>query len=369
MITAHYFDGRSARLHAVTLHLRSAALALVGPELNCEYPLNELSMAEPFADAAGVLYFKDGGRCEVPAPEGRAALAEWIGYRKSWVVRWQDRWWGALLALVLLLGTGGAIWTWALPAAAVKIADALPPSVDKALGEQAHAALEKQFLEPTKVSAARQAEVRAVLAELLPASPRQPIKLLIRNTPVLGANALALPDGTLIITDGMINVIYEVDAAEDDGEDDGEDESDHKLSPFAKAQLAGVLAHEIGHVQLRHSVRVLTRGSLTAAASAALFGDFSAVAAGLPVLVLNMSYSRDMETEADTYAMGVLKAKGMPSAPLATLFEGLERAGAKNPQRQMPAWMRAGFDFASSHPATAERSKRLRANSLPVTAP
>lgn len=363
MITAHYFDGRSARLHTVTLHLRNAALALVGPELHCEYPLSEVSMAEPFTDAAGVVYFKDGGRCEVPAPEGRAALAEWIGYRKSWVVRWQDRWWGALMALVLLLGAGGAIWTWGLPAAAVKIADALPPSVDKALGEQARAALEKRFMAPSTVAPARQAEVRQVLDELLPAAPRQPLTLLFRNAPALGANALALPDGTLIITDGMLNVIYEVDEGEGRGEGDG------KLSPYAKAQLAGVLAHEIGHVQLRHSVRVLTRGSLTAAASAALFGDFSAVAAGLPVLVLNMSYSRDMETEADSYAMGVLKAKGMPSAPLAELFEGLERASAKDLRRDLPAWMRTGLDFASSHPATAERSARLRAKSLPVAAP
>jgi Zn-dependent protease with chaperone function len=345
MITAHYFDGQSARLQAVTLILKDAVLSVVGFGLDKRYRLADTRMAEPFANAPGVLYFNDGSRCEVPAGTGHSVLAELMGYRKSWVERWQDRWLGALLALVLLLAVVAAIIFWGLPAAAVKIADALPPSADKALGEQALRALEARMLTPSTLDAARQAEVQQVLRDLAPAHPRQALRLLVRNSPTLGANALALPDGTLVITDAMLNNIYGKDS---------------QLDAWRKAALAGVLAHEIGHVELRHSVRVLTRGSLTAAASASLFGDFSAVASGLPVLLLNMRYSREMETEADVYAIGLLKQKGLPTAPLADLFDGLEKQMANDPRRNMPSWLKVGVDFASSHPASAERSKRLR---------
>ncbi len=132
-----------------------------------------------------------------------------------------------------------------------------------------------------------------------------------------------------------------------------------------QAQLAGVLAHEIGHIEGRHSVRVMARSSLTAAASAALFGDFSAVAAGLPAVLMNMRYSREMESEADGYAIALLKEKGISPAPLADLFESLEEVHQSDPGRRLPRWMNASMTYMSSHPASAERSARLRREALP----
>jgi Zn-dependent protease with chaperone function len=122
-----------------------------------------------------------------------------------------------------------------------------------------------------------------------------------------------------------------------------------------------VLAHEVGHVQARHSVRVLARSSLTAAASAALLGDFSAVAAGIPAVLANLHYSRAMETEADSYAIAVLRTKGWSLEPLARTFEWLDTVDQADPQHKMPAWMRQALPYASSHPGNAERIARLRA--------
>jgi Zn-dependent protease with chaperone function len=345
MITANYFDGQSARLHPVELQPADGALLVMGGAITREYAYPQVALAEPFADAPAVLYFADGARCEVSDGAGRRALADALGYRKSVLMRWQQRWYAALLALVLLIAAGAAFAIWGVPALAEKIAAAIPPSLDQQVGTSALEGMEAKLLTPSRLSDQRIAEVEQVLRSIAPADPRQPIQLLVRNAPQLGANALALPNGTIVLTDAMI--LHILGKASEFDED-------------RRAQLAGVLAHEIGHVRRRHSVRVLARSSLTAAASAALFGDFSAVAAGVPAVLMNMHYSREMETEADAYAIDLLRQKGISTEPLADLFASLDDAHQSDPQRDMPRWMSNSMAYMSSHPASAERGARLR---------
>jgi Zn-dependent protease with chaperone function len=345
MISATYFDGQTARLHPVELQPADGALRVFGGAITREYAYPEVSLAEPFAHAPAVLYFADGARCEVGDHAGGQALAEALGYRKSAVMRWQQHWYAALLALVLLIVAGGAFAIWGVPALAERIAAAIPPSLDRQVGASALEGLEAKLLTPSRLSEQRIAEVEQVLRSIVPADPRQPIRLLVRNAPQLGANALALPNGTIVVTDAMI--LHILGKASEFDEDQ-------------RAQLAGVLAHEIGHVQRRHSVRVLARTSLTAAASAALFGDFSAVAAGVPAVLMNMQYSREMETEADTFAIELLGQKGISTEPLADLFDSLEDAHQADPRHDMPRWMSNSMAYVSSHPASQDRSERLR---------
>jgi Zn-dependent protease with chaperone function len=345
MITANYFDGHSARLHPVQLQPADGALIVMGRAVMREYAYRQVSLAEPFADAPAVLYFADGARCEVSDSAGRQALAHALGYRKSAVMRWQERWYAALLALVLLIGAAIGFAIWGVPALAEQIAAAIPPSLDRQLGTSALAGLETKLLTPSRLNDQRIAEVEQVLRSIAPSNPRLPIRLLVRNAPQLGANALALPDGTIVLTDAMIlHILGKASEFDDD----------------QQARLAGVLAHEIGHVQRRHSVRVLARSSLTAAASAALFGDPSAVAAGVPAVLMNMHYSREMETEADAYAIELLGQKGIPTEPLADLFDSLDAARQADPKQAMPRWMNDSMAYMSSHPASALRGARLR---------
>ena len=345
MIPANYFDGQSARLHPVQLTGADGVLTLDGGTFAKRYAYADVTMAEPFAGAPCILSFPDGARCEVEPAEHRRTLAEALGYRKSRVVLWQEQWYGALLALVLLLAAGAVIVIWGIPAAAERIADSVPPALDKSIGETALRGLEARMLLPSRLSDQRIAEVQAVFRGIVPAATRTPLRLLVRNSPTLKANALALPDGTIVITDGMVLHIL-------DGRAD--------FTAETKGQLAGVLAHEIGHVEGRHSVRVMARSSLTAAASAALFGDFSAVAAGVPAVLMNMRYSRVMENAADDYAIGLLKRHGISPALLADLFESLDAASADRGMRGLPAWMNKSVEYMSSHPTSNARSAYLR---------
>jgi Zn-dependent protease with chaperone function len=344
MIAAQFFDGHSARLQPVGLDVRAGHLHLDAPGLERSYPLSAVVLAEPFDNAPLMLRLGDAS-CEVPYGPGRQALLAALGYRKGGVERWQARWPAVLVALVLLLALLGAGFVWGVPAAAERIAAHLPASVDTTLGQAALAGLEAQdMVTPSRLSDERIAAVEALLPRALPAHPRIPVRLLVRASTPLGANALALPDGTIIVTDAMVRLVLN---------------QDNELDDTGKARLLGVIGHEVGHIERRHATRAMTGSSLTAAVSAALFGDFSAVAAGLPAVLTQMQYSRAMELEADAYAVTVLRRNGLGPDCLADALRALERQ--QPGQDKIPRWLKRSMTYLSTHPATAERIARLHA--------
>lgn len=296
MITANYFDGQDACLHRVQLAAVDGGLTVAGETVTRAYAGADVTFAESFANAPAVLYFADGARCEVPDRASGKALAEALGYRGSAVTRLQQRWYAALAALALQLGVGVAAVLWGMPALADRIARSIPPSFDGQIGDSVLAGMEKKLLAPSRLDPVIIAEVEQILREIAPPRPGRPLRVVLRNAPKKGANAFALPNGTIVVTDEMLNLVLA---------------KKNTLPAYRQAQVAGVLAHEIAHIEQRHSVRRLTRASMTAAASAALFGDFSAVAAGVPAVLLELQYSREMETQADAYAVALLARHGI----------------------------------------------------------
>jgi Zn-dependent protease with chaperone function len=348
-ISAHYGNGRSARRHAVTLTRSDDCLAVLGAQIDATYRLTQLRLTEPFAHAAGIVYFDDGAHCEVDAAD-YPALAALVGARASLVVRWQRHWRVALASLVALVVLTGAGAVWGLPAAAGALTALLPASADVRIGAITRNALTSQgMFTPSAITPARQNQIRQVWQAMQPAQPRMPMTLLLRTMPAsFGPNALALPDGSVVLNDAMVALIL----ADEDA-----------FGPAEAAALAGVLAHEIGHIQGRHSMRSVVRGSLTTAFAAFLFGDFSAVAAGAPAVLLGARHSRAMETEADAYAMAVLQAHHLPLAPLADLFLAMDRG--KHHADHEAGWFDSATGYLSSHPGSRERAARLRAADVP----
>lgn len=346
MTTASYFDGGSARMHRVELDLADDAIGLAGGEVVKSYPYAQARIAEPFAHAPCVIDFADGARCEFVDPQARAALAERLGYRKSRVVRLQDRWPAALLSLVLLAACVLSAAVWGVPYVAERVVASLPASVDKRVGDATLEALQAKMFQPSRFSDERLAELDAIFRRADPGKARMPLTLVVvagGGTP----NAFALPNGTILITDDMVLHVL-----------DGEAE----FSDDMRAALTGVFAHEIGHIEGRHSMRAIARSSLQALGAGALFGDFSAVVAGAPVLVLNMNYSREMETAADSYALALMARKAVSTGPLADLFDSLDELAPG--ESELPKWMNDNLSYLSSHPATGARSARFRAANI-----
>lgn len=145
--------------------------------------------------------------------------------------------------------------------------------------------------------------------------------------PANGANALALPGGTLVLT-GELVAVAEPDA------------------------LLGVLAHELGHVQRRHATRMAVEGALLGTGVAVIAGDVTSVLATAPMLLATLSFSRAHELEADCYALATLQRAGVSAAPLASLLKTIARAPADSATSRS--------DVLSSHPSTPARAQLLR---------
>lgn len=343
-ITASYGDGRSARRHPVVLSVATGQLRVRGDGIDASYPLSDVRLTEPFAHAAAMAYFPDGAHCALQGDQ-RDAFAVLLGRRPSAVVRWQRRWPVALAALVALVAVVASGTYWGIPMLADRLADALPPTVDQHIGASTlQTFTQKGWITPTRLTAEDQAAIQQAWLTVQPAQPRVPLHLAIhRMHAAVGPNAMALTDGTVILNDAMAYAIL----------DDAE-----QFDANTTAAMAGVLAHEIGHIQRRHGMRALVRASLTAAATGFLFGDFSAVAAGAPAVVLNAHHSRAMETEADAYAMAALRAHRLPLLPLAALFETL--ADDEPDSDDAPGWFSTATGYLSSHPGALRRAALLR---------
>jgi Zn-dependent protease with chaperone function len=250
----------------------------------------------------------------------------------------------ALAALATMIALLALFYFAGVPYLADRIALSLPPSVETSLGETALSALESRgILQTSRLSDERIAEVRALLPYAMPAHPRRAARLLVRDS-TFGANAITLPDGTIIVTDTLVRLMVN-----EKGDLDGN----------GKARLLGVLGHEVGHLEQRHITRALAGSSLVAALSASLFGDFSAVAAGVPAVLTRMEFSRDMELAADDYAIGVLHGLRISPLVLADALADLKRGHPDG--AALPRWMRTAVNYLSTHPDTDERIARIQA--------
>lgn len=168
------------------------------------------------------------------------------------------------------------------------------------------------------------------LARRLSPSGR-PMRVGVVDMPVV--NAVALPGGRILIFRGLI---------------------DEAGSPD---EVAGVLAHEIGHVEHRHVMVALLRRFgigllLGSGGSAAEYGQ----------ALIESRYSRSAEREADDYSVEHLKKAGISPAATAKLFARLGKQEAELP---------GVFVYMASHPPSIERRQRFEAaaKTMPTSRP
>lgn len=335
MTRADYYDGRSARRHEVTLTLEGGVVRVRGDGVDRTGNLHDLRVSEPMGEAPRLVTFPDGAFCEVRDHAGLQALLRQSGHGDHFIVRWQfdPRWIAA--STLLCVAVFAAAYVWGLPWLARHLAEEVPDSMVQAASEQALASLDHSLAAPSEIPAARQEEIIRGFDRLRPPGGRPvPHRIVFRSSKALRANALALPSGTIVVTDGLVKLAQ------------GDEE------------LLGVLAHELGHVRARHGLRMMLQSSIVGLATAWYIGDISSILAAAPAVLLQANYSRDFEREADAYAIAMLKANGIPPGHMADLLERLESSRRKDATGagEEPA----AIDYLSSHPATAERLRTLR---------
>jgi Zn-dependent protease with chaperone function len=350
MINATYFDGQTTRRHPVILMMHKRVLAIKGEGIRRSARVSQLDISERLQHAPRILRFADGGFIEAQDPLLDKMLRK-NGYRDPWVVRWQQNWLLSLFALIAVLAALVAGYQWGLPWAADRVAQHLPASLERKIGEQGLALVDKTWMEPSRLDAAEQARLRKRFAALVqPRGEKTAYRLAFRDSRI-GPNAFALPNGVIVLTDQLVKLSNNDDA------------------------ILGVLAHELGHLQRRHVMRRLLQAFGVGVVVNLMVGDVSSALAAAPTFLIDQKYSRDFEREADRYAIDMMQANGVPLSPMADLFEKMHpvQAVAKEehddeeeeeeapPPRRTSARGKAVPDYFSSHPSDEERIARLRA--------
>ena len=328
VLPASYYDGVRPRPQPVELRLGAGGVVVRGETLQHGYEWGRVRVSERLQHAPRVIRFADGTFCEVSDQRGLDAALAAAGYRDTWVARWQGRGSHVLGAVAVLLVAIFAVYRWGLPVFAEVAASRIPPQVEDIIGNRAAKIVEQQFA-PTKLTGHEADRVWRLFESITPQDGRN-FRLVLHDGGSFGANAFALPGGTVVVTDQLV-----------------------KLAPD-DAALAGVLAHEIGHVERRHLMRQVISGTVVGAVVTLIAGDVSGLMAGLPAALANLSYSRDMEREADAYAVDLLKDRGMSIDSFADL---LQRLQTEHHGDQAPAWSR----YLQTHPDTADRIAAIRA--------
>ena len=151
-------------------------------------------------------------------------------------------------------------------------------------------------------------------------------------------SVVALPGGHVIVSTGLLQAVNCAD------------------------ELAGVLAHATSHVELRHSLKIIIERLGLPAVWAAVWGDMDADVWGDAANeMVYLTYSPEMERDADMYALRMLLRAGIPAEGMVRFFENVAKLEASEREgNQVTGNSTNPFDVLRGHPVSAARMQALQ---------
>jgi len=333
--SAIYFDGKSSRRRTVTLHFTDRLEIRDGDAVlaawayadirRADGPSGMLRLTALTAPALARLEVRDAAlaadlvaRCaslDENTP-GRRGVAAIVGWSLAAAVS---------IVVVVLFG---------VPLAADRLTPLVPDSFERRLGDVADSQVKTVFGGKACDNAAGQkAFVKLVTAIRESAGLDTSVQSGVLSSSI--PNAFALPGGKVYLFDGLLAKAENAD------------------------EIAGVLAHELGHLKHRDSMRGLIRDGGTSYLIGLLFGDIT----GSSTLIfasrtlVTSSHSREAEQEADNFSIDVMRRLGRPIKPMGEL---LVRVTGKEGK---------GLSIISSHPLSEDRLARMTREDRPASGP
>lgn len=277
--------------------------------------------------------FADAGLFVTPDNDGVDGLDMTRSGRRGALIHRLERFRLHLIALAVIVAMCvTAVYRYALPAM-VEVAIAVtPPVVPRLISSGAIDSLDRLILSDTGLEDARREDITRRFEALAAYSKagQDGYRLLFRDGGIIGPNAFALPDGSIILTDQLVGL-----ATDDE-------------------MILGVLAHEIGHVDRQHSLRQLYRLAGMSALIMLIAGDVGEAVEEVLVdatALLSLSYSRDHESEADRYSAELMLRAGLDPLSVNRFFKMLVD------ELHLPD----ESGILSTHPAASERIEALEA--------
>jgi Zn-dependent protease with chaperone function len=331
-----YFDGTSSRRHAVTLGLgdqleirdseQTLAAWSYADIRRADAPQGTLRVTCLTAPALARLEIRDAalateliGRCarldeSIPSRRGVAVIVGWSL--------------AATVSIILVVLFG-------VPLAADRLAPLVPQAFERRLGDVADGQVKALF--GGKVcdnSAGQAAFTKLVNAIRVAAGMNSSVESAVLSSSI--PNAFALPGGKVYLFRGLLAKAENAD------------------------EIAGVLAHELGHLRHRDGTRNLIYNGGTSFLIGLLFGDITGSGALIFASrsLVTASYSRDAEHNADTFSIDVMHALGRSPKPMGEL---LFRVTGKEANKSI--------SILASHPLTEDRLKRMNSEDRPPSQP
>jgi Zn-dependent protease with chaperone function len=215
----------------------------------------------------------------------------------------------------------------------------VPQPVQNSMSEGTLELLDSLYLSPSELPSEEQARVLALASDAIEGVGITSYAVELRTG--IGPNAMALPDGTIVITDDIVEL-----CANDN-------------------ELLAILYHEIGHLQNRHLLRRVLQSSFVSLGLIVMSGNVETIDTliALPTFYLDMSYSRGFEIEADRYALQSLKDRGLSVDNFSAIMNKLENSlsrialdeDADEPTTRTARRQQKLLKYFASHPLTAER--------------
>jgi Zn-dependent protease with chaperone function len=340
---ATYFDGVTSARHDVTVQLGASALQIHATDgsVVAEWPYSEI---EALSAPNGLLRIGRIGnpllaRLDVRDPNLAAAIDELsIPIDRSGLTERRSRrkvvlWSLAAIASVMLVAIYG------VPEIATRLTPLVPYQVELKLGQavdsQIRGMLDTDRTGPRFVCGNDESEKsgRAAFDKMfakLERSAELPLPIRIAVVRSAQANAVTLPGGIVYVFYGLIDKAESAD------------------------EVAGVIAHELGHVAHRDSTRMVLQNGAMSFLFGMLLGDF--VGGGAVVIaaktILQTSYSRGAEAAADAYAVDLMKAIEADPRALGTIL--MRIAGSSH----------SPLKILLSHPETKERVEAINARAV-----
>ena len=203
------------------------------------------------------------------------------------------------------------------------------------LGQQSATEVEKQL--PMLNDPTVDRFLEGIITRLAAQAPGADYPYEIDAVNATAVNAFALPGGPMYVNRGLITTVR------------------------SEAELAGVLAHEMSHVVLRHGTEQASKAYLGQAGLGLLGGligrgstsaDIVNAIGGFGLNAVFLKFSRSDELEADALGAEIMAKAGYDPGAMATMFALLRSEQGRDPGKLE--------EFFSSHPSPADRENRIR---------
>jgi Zn-dependent protease with chaperone function len=288
-----------------------------------------LSISSAIPGVSQEITFEDGGKFVASSAQQRFAFGRGKSLAESLEKNIRVIIASLLLAPIL-------VWfslTVLLPALAAQSVKYLPDKVAQSMGDQSFYVIKKSFLEETELNQKLRDDTykQWLLTLKTLGLSAEKYQLHFYKSDYFGANAFALPNGVVVITDDLLLQL--------------------KGKPDA---VLAILLHEIGHIEHQHSLRLVAQSVSNTVAIAVIFGDleaFGETLIGTGSALLQNAFSRDMEREADNFALRSLTRLG--KSPMA--FANAMQSFLQMQDEKAPIGKTSLLDYLSTHPDINER--------------